>query len=137
MSDLLDIQATWQTHHVNVKWPGYLRDLMTNTKVLFLKKICGMLLFETLKNKKSDFLIFWIVTRVSARDHTVFILHNQSHARLFHTHWSWNHKPFFFHNDHCKFHYLFDYKNPATGDWARERFKFLWIEPKNDMRLFA
>ena len=28
---------------------------MTNKKVLFLKKI-GMLVFETLKNKKSDFL---------------------------------------------------------------------------------
>ena len=30
-----------------------------------------MLLFETLKNKKSDFLIFLIATRVSACDYTV------------------------------------------------------------------
>ena len=31
-------------------------SIFTNKKVLFLKKICGMLVFETLKNKKSDFL---------------------------------------------------------------------------------
>ena len=31
----------------------------------------GMLVSETLKNKKSDFLIFWIVTRISTRDYTV------------------------------------------------------------------
>ena len=30
-----------------------------------------MLLFETLKNEKSDFLIFWLVTHDSARDYTV------------------------------------------------------------------
>jgi hypothetical protein len=37
-------------------------------KVLFLKKN-GVLLFETVKN-----LIFWIVTRVSTRDYTVYEL---------------------------------------------------------------
>ena len=36
------------------------------------KKKISMLLLETLKNKKN--LIFWIVTRVSARDYTVFQL---------------------------------------------------------------
>ena len=36
----------------------YLQNLsiFTNKKVLFLKEICSMLVFETLKNKKSDFL---------------------------------------------------------------------------------
>ena len=36
----------------------YLQNLaiFTNKKVLFLKKLWGMLLFETLKNEKSDFL---------------------------------------------------------------------------------
>ena len=36
----------------------YLQNLsiLTNKKVLFLKKICGTLVFETLKNKTSDFL---------------------------------------------------------------------------------
>ena len=31
-------------------------SIFTNKKVLFLKKICTMLVFETLKNKKSSFL---------------------------------------------------------------------------------
>ena len=42
----------------------------TNKKVLFLKKI-SVLLFETVKN-----LIFWIVTRVSTRDYTVYVILN-------------------------------------------------------------
>ena len=54
MSYLLDIPATWQTHHVFVKYLFFSAHL--DKKVLFLKKICGMLLFETLKIKKTDFL---------------------------------------------------------------------------------
>ena len=42
-------------------------SMLTNKKVLFLKKICGMLVIETLKSK-----ISWIVTRASARDYTIF-----------------------------------------------------------------
>ena len=42
-------------------------------KSFFLKKSTCYYLFETLKNKKSDFLIFWIVTCASARHYTVFI----------------------------------------------------------------
>ena len=48
MSDLLDIQATRQTHHVAVISKRY-SDKKNPKKI-------GMLVFETLKNKKSDFL---------------------------------------------------------------------------------
>ena len=39
---------------------------LSNKKVLFLIKLCGILIFETLKR-----MIFWIVTRASARNYTV------------------------------------------------------------------
>ena len=65
----------------------------TNKKVLFLKKPC-VLLFETLKN-----LIFWIVTRASTHDFTVFwetimICHNlREKPKIMHrtvsTLWRW------------------------------------------------
>ena len=48
--------ATWQTHHAFVKYLFFQLIRTTIKKVLFLKTICGMLLFETLKIKKSDFL---------------------------------------------------------------------------------
>ena len=52
MSKWAEKKVTW---HLS---SHYLQNLsiFTNKKVLFLKKICGMLVFETLKNKKSDFL---------------------------------------------------------------------------------
>ena len=56
MSEWAEKKDTWQTHHAFVKYLFFQLIRTTNKKVLFLKRICGMLLFETLKFKKSDFL---------------------------------------------------------------------------------
>ena len=47
---------------------SYLRDLITSKKVFFLKKNQHVSIRDFKKQKN---LIFWIVTRVSARDYTV------------------------------------------------------------------
>ena len=46
----------WQMYDVFVKYLFFQLIRTTNKKVLFLKKIFAMLLFETLTIKKSDFL---------------------------------------------------------------------------------
>ena len=56
LSEWAEKKDTWQTHHAFVKYLFFQLIRTTNKKVLFLKKICGLLLFETLKIKKSDFL---------------------------------------------------------------------------------
>ena len=68
-NELKFCEVSWNPKSIRC-WKIHL-SIMKSKEDLFLKDIWGMLVIETLKSK---ILIFWIVTRVSARDYTVFLL---------------------------------------------------------------
>ena len=75
----------------SLRYSGYLTNTSNDKqKSFFPKKKMGALVFETLKNKKSDFLIFWIVTRVSTRDYMVCRINESELAGKF-GRWSSSH----------------------------------------------
>ena len=65
MSDLIDIPATWQTHHVFVKYL-FLAHLDNKQKSFVPKKNLRHVTIQDFKNQK-----IWTVTRVSACDYMV------------------------------------------------------------------
>ena len=71
---LFFVQMSWKkiylTNTLCVCQVAGISKRSNNKQKSFVPKKIGMLVFETLKNKK---LILWIVTRVSTRDYTVVI----------------------------------------------------------------